>query len=134
MKIESCCRTRIIFTFQFSLFNLIVLLGVPGFELRYAGFAYDDAVGSGDSEGQRKFADGPNGDFFDGPVGNDILAVGTEKEGGVELLHDEVERFVDGVLLAAQQEGAGEFVLDIETGNLAYLDGDKFVKVGDEKV
>ena len=35
------------------------LLGVPGFKFRDAGFAYDDTVGGGDSEGQRKFADGP---------------------------------------------------------------------------
>ena len=111
-----------------------ILLGVPGFELRDAGFAYDDAVGSGDGEGQRKFADGPDGDFLDGPMGNDILAVGTEEEVGVELLHDEVEGFVDGVLLSAQQDGSGEFVLDIETGNLTNLDGDEFVEVGDEEV
>lgn len=109
-------------------------MGVPGFELRDAGFAYDDAVGSRDGEGQRKFADGPDGDFLDGPMGNDILAVGTEEEVGVELLHDEVEGFVDGVLLSAQQDGSGEFVLDIETGNLTNLDGDEFVEVGDEEV
>ena len=110
------------------------LLGVPGFKFRDAGFAYDDTVGGGDSEGQRKFADGPDGDFLDGAVGYDILAVGTEEEGWVELLHDEVEGFVDGVLLSAQQEDAGEFVLDIETGDLAYLDGDKFVEEGNKEV
>ena len=59
---------------------------------------------------------------------------GDAEEGWVELLHDEIEGFVDGVLLSAQQEDAGEFVLDIETGNLAYLDGDEFVKDGDEEV
>ena len=64
-------------------------------------------------------------------MGNDILAVGTEEEVGVKLLHDEVEGFVDGVLLSAQQDGSGEFVLDIETGNLTNLDGDEFVEVGD---
>ena len=109
-------------------------MGVPGFEFGDAGFAYDDAVGGGDGEGQRKFADGPDGNLFDGAVGNDILAVGTEEEGWVELLHDEVEGFVDGMLLSAQQEDSGEFVLDIETGDLAYLDGDEFVEEGDEKV
>ena len=36
------------------------LLGVPGFEFGDAGFAYDNAVGGGDGEGQRKFADGPD--------------------------------------------------------------------------
>ena len=67
-------------------------------------------------------------------MGYDILAVGTEEEGWVELLHDEVEGFVDGMLLSAQQEDAGEFVLDIETGNLAYLNRNEFVEEGDEKV
>ena len=109
-------------------------MGVPDFKIGDAGFAYDDAVGGGDGEGQRKFADGPDGDFLDGAVGYYILAVGTEEEGWVELLHDEVEGFVDGVLLSAHQEDSGEFVLDIETGNLAYLDGDEFVEERDEEV
>lgn len=77
------------------------LLGVPDFKIGDSGFAYDDTVGGGDGEGQRKFADGPDGNLLDGAVGYDILAVGTEEEGGVELLHDEVEGFVDGVLLSA---------------------------------
>lgn len=109
-------------------------MGVPGFEFGDAGFAYDDTVGGGDGEGQRKFANRPDGYFLDGAVGNDILAVGTEEEGWVELLHDEVEGFVDGVLLSAHQEDAGEFVLDIETGDLAYLDGDKFVEKRNKEV
>ena len=110
------------------------LLSVPGFEFRDAGFAYDNAVGGGNDEGEGKFADRPYGDFLDGAMGDNILAVGTEEERGVELLHDEVEGFIDGMLLSAQEDGAGEFVLDIETGYLTDFDGDEFVEHGNEEV
>ena len=93
-------------------------MGVPGFEFRDAGFAYDDAVGGGNGEGESKFADRPNGDFLDGAMGDNILAVGTEEERGVELLHDEVEGFIDS----------------IETGYLTDFDGDEFVEHGNEEV
>ena len=107
---------------------------VPGFEFRDAGFAYDNAVGGGNGEGEGKFADRPNGDFFDGAMGDNILAVGTEEERGVELLHDEVEGFINGMLLSAQKDGAGEFVLYIETSYLTDFDGDEFVEHGNEEV
>ena len=107
---------------------------VPGFEFRDASFAYDNAVGGGNGEGESKFANRPNGDFLDGAMGDNILAVGTEEERGVELLHYEVEGFIDGMLLSAQEDGAGEFVLDIETGYLTDFDGDEFVEHGNEEV
>ena len=107
---------------------------VPGFEFRDASFAYDNAVGGGNGEGEGKFANRPNGDFLDGAMGDNILAVGTEEERGVELLHDEVEGFIDSMLLSAQKDGAGEFVLDIETGYLTDFDGDEFVEHGNEEV
>ena len=110
------------------------LLSVPDFEIRDASFAYDNAVGGGNGEGEGKFADRPNGDFLDGAMGDNILAVGTEEERGVELLHDEVEGFINGMLLSAQEDGAGEFVLDIETGYLTDFDGDEFVEHGNEEV
>ena len=110
------------------------LLSVPSFEIRDAGFAYDNAVGGGNGEGEGKFADRPNGDFLDGAMGDNILAVGTEEERGVELLHDEVEGFVDCMLLSVKKNGAGEFVLDIETGYLTDFDGDEFVEHGNEEV
>jgi hypothetical protein len=109
-------------------------LSVPDFEIRDASFAYDDAVGGGNGEGESKFANRPNRDFFDGAMGDNILAVGTEEERGVELLHDEVEGFINGMLLSAQKDGAGEFVLDIETGYLTDFDGDEFVEHWNEKV
>ncbi len=109
-------------------------MGVPGFEFRDASFAYDNAVGGGNGEGESKFANRPNGDFLDGAMGDNILAVGTEEERGVELLHDEVEGFINGMLLSAQEDGAGEFVLDIETGYLTDFDGDEFVEHGNEEV
>lgn len=110
------------------------LLGVPGFEFRDAGFANDDAVGGGNGEGEGKFADGPYGDFLDGAMGDNILAVGTEEECRVELFHNKFEGFVNGMLLSAQKDCAGEFVLDIETGYLADFDGDEFVEHGNEEV
>ena len=109
-------------------------MGVPGFEFRDASFAYDNAVGGGNGEGESKFANRPNGDFLDGAMGDNILAVGTEEERGVELLHYEVEGFIDGMLLSAQEDGAGEFVLDIETSYLTDFDGDEFVEHGNEEV
>ena len=107
---------------------------VPGFEFRDASFAYDNAVGGGNGEGEGKFANRPNGDFLDGAMGDNILAVGTEEECGIELLHDEVEGFINGMLLSAQEDGAGEFVLDIETGYLTDFDGDEFVEHWNEEV
>lgn len=107
---------------------------VPGFEFRDAGFAYDNAVGGGNGEGEGKFANRPNGDFLDGAMGDNILAVSTEEECRIELLHNEVEGFINGMLLSAQKDGTGEFVLDIETGYLTDFDGDEFVEHGNEEV
>jgi len=109
-------------------------VAVPLFEFGCFGFADYDAAGCVDGECDCEFADGPDGDFLDGAVGDDVLSVGAEEVVGVELFHDGVEWVVEDLSSSVEEECACDFVFEVEAGYLADFDGDEFVAHGYEEV
>ena len=71
--------TVLFISHPFGVINRGPLLRVPCLEFGDAGLADDDAVGGGNGKGECQLAYRPNGDFFDGPMGDNILAVSPEE-------------------------------------------------------
>ena len=110
-----------------------VSTGVPVLEIADVGFAYHDAVRGIDGELEGQLADGPDGDFLDGTMGDHILPVGTVEKLRIQLFHQRVKRLVESKMASIKGLDARGLVLQEEKRDIVHRERYELVTERDEE-